>query len=63
MKNNDMLCLLSLVMFSGTAPSGKHKIKSAVFLRLLNQTKEVTKKSNRDYQSDKHIKRKIGKGR
>ena len=40
--------------------SGNHKTKSAVLFRLLTKTKEASEKSS---QSDKHIKRKRGKGR
>ena len=42
--------------------SGNHKTKSAVLFRLLTQTIEALKKRNRTGKSDKHIKRKSGKG-
>ena len=42
--------------------SGKHNIKSAALIRLFAQTIEAPKKRNRDCQSDKHTKRKSGKG-
>jgi len=42
--------------------SRNHKTTSAALCRLLTQTKEAPKKRNRNCQSDKHIKRKSGKG-
>ena len=43
--------------------SGNPKTKSAVLSILLTQNIELPKKRNRTVKSDKHIKRKIGKGR